>query len=195
VHALRSHMSDMCFHVEAPFDCLADDSSDAAFIWASKFIRGRDTEEEFVACSVWPLGAGVSFDQVSVGVSPVSKLKVPLPNFVASRKDDEDGIKFLVRVALEAKVIVGSYTCPKHDTCIAGLHNEGRLNRGLELTGVAYEPRPVLGSDAFIESSKKRKTDYVGKVLVKHPKALGKEKGGDCKDLRAAGNAQLEMTV
>jgi hypothetical protein len=45
VHALRSHMSGMHFHVEAPFDCLADDSSDATFVWASKFIRGRDTEE------------------------------------------------------------------------------------------------------------------------------------------------------
>jgi hypothetical protein len=50
--------------------------------------------EEFVACGVWLLGAGVNFDQVSVGVTPVSKLKVPLPNFVSSRKDDESDIKF-----------------------------------------------------------------------------------------------------
>jgi hypothetical protein len=40
------------FRMEPPFDCPDDDLSDVAFIWASKFIRGPDTMEEFVACSV-----------------------------------------------------------------------------------------------------------------------------------------------
>jgi hypothetical protein len=72
-----------------------------------------------VACGVWQMAVGVSFDQVSVGVTPVSKVETPLPNFVASRKDDEDDIKFLARVELDAKVIVGSYTHLEHNFYIA----------------------------------------------------------------------------
>jgi hypothetical protein len=41
-------------------------------------------------------------------------LKVPLPKFVAIRKDDDkDNIQFFVRVELEAEGIVGSYTKPE----------------------------------------------------------------------------------
>jgi hypothetical protein len=132
--------------------------------------------EEFVACGVWPLSAGVNFDQVSVGVNPVLKLKVPLPNFVSSRKDDESDIKFQARVVSDAKVIVGSYTCPKHDACIARLHNEGRLNHVLELTGLTYGPHLVPSSDASTEASKKRKTYSVGKVVVKRLKVPEKKR-------------------
>jgi hypothetical protein len=39
--------------------------------------------EEFMACGVWLLGAGVNFDQVSVDFTPDSKLKVALPSFAA----------------------------------------------------------------------------------------------------------------
>jgi hypothetical protein len=104
------------------------------------------------------------------------KLKVPLPNFAASQKDDEDDVKFLARVELDAKLIVGSYTRPKHDACIVGLHNGGRLNRVLELTGVAYGPHSVPGSDALNEASKKRKADFDGKVLAKRLKVPKKKK-------------------
>jgi hypothetical protein len=148
--------------------------------------------EEFVACAVWPLAAGVSFDQVSVGMTAVSKLKIPLPNVVASRKDDEDDVNFLARVELDAKVIVDSYTRLEHDTCIDGLHNEGRLNRVLELTGVAYELRSVPGSDAFTEASKKRKTYFVGKVLVKCPKGPRKEKAETAKTSTLQGKISLK---
>jgi hypothetical protein len=94
--------------------------------------------EEFVACGVYPLAAGVSFDQVLVGVAPVSKLKMPIAKFVAARKDNNDDINFLAWVELDAKEIVGSYTCLEHDACIAGVHNSANLNRVLELAGVAY---------------------------------------------------------
>jgi hypothetical protein len=176
VHALRSHMSSLRFRTKPPFDCPDDDLSDAAFVWASKFIGGRDAMVEFVACGVWLLGAGVNFDQVSVGMTPVSKLKVPLPNFVASHKYYIDDVKFLARVELDAKVIVGSYTRPKHDTCIARLHNEGRLNCVLELTGLAYGPRSVPDFDALNEASKKWKTYSIGKVLAKRLEAPEKKK-------------------
>jgi hypothetical protein len=122
------------------------------------------------------MAVGVSFDQVSVGVTPVSKVETPLPNFVASCKDDEDDIKFLARVELDAKVIVGSYTRLEHNFYIAWLHSEGRLNRVLELMGVAYGPHALPGSDAFTKASKKRKIDSVGKVLGKRRKAPGKKK-------------------
>jgi hypothetical protein len=185
-------MSALCFHTVPLFDCFDDDLSDAAFVWASKYIGGRDAVEEFVACSVWLLGAGVNFDQVSVGVTLVLKLKVPLPNFVASHKDDEDGIKFLARVVSEAKVVVGSYTRLEHDACIAGLHNKGQLNRVLEHAGVPYGPRLVPGSDASTETSKKRKTEYVGKVVAKRPKAPEKRKAYTTKTFALRGKTGLK---
>jgi hypothetical protein len=103
------------------FDCPNDDLSDDAFIWASKCIRGRDAMEKFMSCGVWPLAAGVNIEQVKVDVTPVSKLKFPLPRFPLSREDDEDDINFLVRVEQEARFIVGSYTCAEHEACIAVL--------------------------------------------------------------------------
>jgi hypothetical protein len=167
VHDLRSHMSGLHFRTESPFDCPDNDLSDAAFVWASKFIRGRDAVEEFVPCSVRPLGASVSFDQVLIGVTPVLKLKVPVPDFVASHKDDEDDVKFLARVELDAKVIAGSCTHSEHDSCITGLHNEGHLNRVLGLTGVAYGPHSVPDFDAFTEASK-TSTPW-GKISLNRP--------------------------
>jgi hypothetical protein len=114
-------MSGLRFSTEPPFDCPDDNLSDHAFIWASKSIGGRDAGEEFVAYGVWPLAVNVSFDQVLVGATPVSKLKMPLPKFVAARRDGEDDAEFLARVELEAKVVVGSYTHPEHNAFIAGL--------------------------------------------------------------------------
>jgi hypothetical protein len=125
-------------------------------------------------------------------VTPVSKLKVPLPNFVASRKDDEDGVKFLVRVESDAKVTMGNYTHSEHDACIARLHNEGQLNRVLELTGVAYGPRLVPGSDASIKASKKRKTDSIGRVLVKRSKAPENKKAETVKTSTLQGKISLK---
>jgi hypothetical protein len=92
VHALRSHMCGLDFRMEPPFDCTDDDSGDVAFVRATKFIGGWDDVEEFLACGVYPLTANVSFDRVAVGVTPVSKFKMPLPKFVATRKDDEDDV-------------------------------------------------------------------------------------------------------
>jgi hypothetical protein len=166
VHALRSHMSCLNFRRKHSFDCADDDLSDDAFVWASKHIGGRDVVEEIIACNVWPLAVGISFEQVKVGVTPVSKLKVPLPRFAVARKDDEDDAKILARVKKEARVLVGSYTCPEHEACTVLLNN-GHMNRVLELTRVSYGPVktstvPVqIGvkqpSDANVASSKSAK--------------------------------------
>jgi hypothetical protein len=79
---------------EPPFDCADDDSGGVAFILATKFIGGCDAMEEFLACSVYPLAANAGFNKVAVGLTPVSKLKMSLPKFVAARKDDENDVKF-----------------------------------------------------------------------------------------------------
>jgi hypothetical protein len=172
VHALRSHMSYLNFRTKPSFNCADDDLSDDTFVWASKHIGGRDIVEEFIACNVWPLAAGISFEQAKVGVTPVSKLKVPLPRFAVACEDDEDTAKFLARVEKEARVLVGSYTCPEHEAC-ATLLNNSRLNRTLELTGVAYGPRLVPVSTEVL---KKRKVDSIGKTELKRPMALEKKR-------------------
>jgi hypothetical protein len=107
---------------------------DIAFVRVTKFIGGWDPMEQFLACGMYPLAVGVGFDRVAAGVTPVSKLKLPPPKFVAVCKDD---VQFLVRTELDAEGIVGSYTCPEHDSSTASLRNEGRLNREFELAGVA----------------------------------------------------------
>jgi hypothetical protein len=81
VHALHSHMSSLNFHTKPSIESSGEDLSDDAFVWASRNIGGRDAVEEFVSCSVWPLAGGVSFEHVKVALTPVSKLKVPLPRF------------------------------------------------------------------------------------------------------------------
>jgi hypothetical protein len=104
----------------APFYCADEDSGDIAFIHATKFIRGRDAMEEFLACGMYPLVADAGFDRVATRTMPISKLKVPLPKFMAVRKDDDEGdVQFLEMVELEAEGIVGSYTKPEHDAFLA----------------------------------------------------------------------------
>jgi hypothetical protein len=110
-------------------------------------------------------------------MTPVSWLKLPMPKFLAVRKDNEDHVQFLARVELDAEGVVCSYTHPEHDTCVASLCNGGRLNHVFELAGVAYMPRPVPGTYAFTEASKRRKMDAAGKTPVKRAKAPGKKKG------------------
>jgi hypothetical protein len=124
MRALRSHMSCLNFWTKPFFNCADDDLSDGTFVWASKHIGGRDVMEEFIACNVWPLAMGISFKQVKVGMTPVSKLKVLLPRFVVAHEYDEDAAEFLARVKKEARLLVGSYTRPEHEAC-AILPNNG----------------------------------------------------------------------
>jgi hypothetical protein len=132
-HALRSHMCSLDFHTMSPFDCADDDSGDIAFVRATKFIVGRDAVEEFLACGVYSLAANVGFDRVVAGVTPVSKLKMPPPKFMAACKHDEDDIYFLVRIELDTEGIVASYTRVEHNACITSLRNRVHLNRVFEL--------------------------------------------------------------
>jgi hypothetical protein len=51
-----------------------------------------------VTCDVWPLYAGIDFEHVKVGLTPVSQLKVPLPHFSLRHEDEEYDVQFLARV-------------------------------------------------------------------------------------------------
>jgi hypothetical protein len=192
VHVLHLHICGLDFQTEPPFDCTDDYSGDVSFIKAAKFIGGRDAVEEYLACSMYPLSTNVSFKRGADGVTPTSRLKLPLPMFGAVHKDDEGDVQFLVRVELEAEGVVGSYTRPEHDTCIGGLRNGGRLNNVFELVGVAYRSHPVPGTDAFTEDLKKRKMDAAGKTSVKRVKEIGKKKGETVKIATPRGKTSLK---
>jgi hypothetical protein len=195
MHIMRSYMCSLEFQTEAPFDYVDDDSGDIAFIQATKFIGGRDAMEEFIACDMYPLATTISFDRVATRTTLVSKLKVPLPKFIDIRKDDnEDDVQFLVRVELEAEGIVGSYTKPKHDACLAHMRNGGQLNRVFELAGVTYGPRPMPGTEEFIKAVRKRRFDATGKKPSKRPKAAGKKKMEAMKVAPSRGKARLKRS-
>jgi hypothetical protein len=86
------------------------------------------------------LSAGVSFDGITDGVTPVSRVKLPLPKFCTVRSNAEDDVQFLARVELEAKSVVAGYSHPEHDACVASLPNIGQLNHVFELAGVECGP-------------------------------------------------------
>jgi hypothetical protein len=145
MHILRSYMCSLEFRTDTPLDCADDDLGDVAFVQATKFIRGCDVVEEFIACGMYPLAVDAGFDRVAMRSMLVSKLKVPLPKFIVVHNDDnEDDVHFLARVELEAKGIVGSYTKAEHDACLAHIRNGCRLNHVFELAGVAYGFMPCL---------------------------------------------------
>jgi hypothetical protein len=135
-------------------------------------LRGRDAVEEFISYRVWPLSAGVNFENVKVDVTPVSQLKIPLPNFPLRHKDEEDDVQFLTRVEQKARNILGGYTCTEHEAYIASLPNNGHLNRILKVAGVSYGPHLVHVS---AEVLKKRKVDATAKVLGKRTKVAEKK--------------------
>jgi hypothetical protein len=45
-----------------------------------------------VACGMHPLVAGVSFDKVATLMTLTTRLRVPLPKFVAVHKEDDDDV-------------------------------------------------------------------------------------------------------
>jgi hypothetical protein len=50
--------------------------------------------EELMSCGVWPLSAGVDFEQVKADLTPISQLKVSLSNIPLSHKDGGGGMMF-----------------------------------------------------------------------------------------------------
>jgi hypothetical protein len=128
--------------------------------------------EEFLSSGVWLLSTGINFEHVNVDFTPVSRLKIPLPNFRLRHEGEKDDVRFLVRVEQEARNIVGSYTRTEHEAYLISIPNNGRLNRVLELARVSYGPRPVPVS---AEVLKKRKAYVAAKVLGKRLKVAEKK--------------------
>jgi hypothetical protein len=141
VHALRSHMSALEFLMEPLVNCLDTDLADVAFIKATSVIRGRDAVE-YLSCILYPLLVSLGLREVADGIMSVLKFKVLVPKFHAIRSDKEDDVKFLVRVELEAKNVVGSYGHTEHDARIKCLLKGSRVNRVFEFAGFPYGPRP-----------------------------------------------------
>jgi hypothetical protein len=124
------------------------------------------------------LAASVSFGEVVHGMTPASKLKLPLMKFRVVCSNDEDDIQCFARVELEAENVVGSYSCPEHEACVKCLPNRGWLNHVFELARVVYRPRLKPGTEAHTEASKKRKVDAQSKTSGKRAKAPMKKKVG-----------------
>jgi hypothetical protein len=94
-------MSTVEFLTEPPINCPDSDMGDVS-VKSTGFIRGQDVIE-YLACGLYPLSANVSFDEVANGVTPVLMLKLLFPKFHDVCSDEEDDLKFLARVELEAK--------------------------------------------------------------------------------------------
>jgi hypothetical protein len=77
----------------------------------------------------------------------------------------------------------------EHEACTTSLPNNGRLNRVLEVVGVAYGSCPMPVS---AEVLKKREADAIAKVLAKRPKVTEKKGAGLAKvsGLHASGGSK-----
>jgi hypothetical protein len=149
VHALHSWMSELDFAVEPKVEYPDNDLDDAAFVWVSATIGGRDAIEAHVACKMYPLAVG--FD-----TTLVSKVEVPLSLFAVENVTAKHATRVLAEVETEAERVLGSFGLKEYDALrSANILNGGRLNRVLEQMGVPYTPHPIPGSDASQAAVKK----------------------------------------
>jgi hypothetical protein len=117
------------FVMEPPFECGDDDAGDVAFIKATHCIGGRDVVEDFMAYGLHPLSASFGLGEIVDGKTPVSKLCLPLLEFLVARLPDEMNDHFRARVERATENVMGSYAHREHDVCITSVLNEGRVNR------------------------------------------------------------------
>jgi hypothetical protein len=171
-HIVRLHICALDFQTEPPVDCPDDDSGDATFVKAASAIGGRDAVEEYVACGMHLLSAGVSFRRITDGVTLVLRVRLPLPKFRAMRRDGEDDIQVLV----EAESVIGSYSHSEHDVCVEIVSNEGRLNCVFELVGVVYGPSPCLALRPTLSLQRKGKLMLLAKGLANARRHQGRKK-------------------
>jgi hypothetical protein len=168
-------MTMLDFVTEPPFECVEDDAGDAAFVEATRSIGGRDAIEEYMSCGLFPLSTSFSLGEVEDKETPVSKINLPIPDFLVDRLPDETNDRFRVRVELAVKNVVGSYACGEHDACIMVVLNEGRLSWVFEQADVPYGPRLEPGSEASKETMIKRKNDAGEGPMSKCEKVSGQK--------------------
>jgi hypothetical protein len=83
---LYSHISALEFLTEPLVYCPNTDAGMSPFIKVACAIGGH----EYLACGQYPLSIGFSLREIADGVTPMLKLKVPLPKFhIAHTEEDE----------------------------------------------------------------------------------------------------------
>jgi hypothetical protein len=86
-----------------------------AFIQASSTIGDRDAIEEFVACKMYPLASSFGFKGMTLGMTPVLKVRTPLPVFPVEAVSTENAHHILAEVEMEAEKILGSFGPKEYD--------------------------------------------------------------------------------
>jgi hypothetical protein len=112
---------------------LDDDPNNAAFVWATPTIGGRDAVEEYVACKMYPLAVGFGLKSMPVGMTLVSKVETCLPLFVVGTFVVEHADHFLEEVEMDADRVLGSFGPREYDAlAVANIPNGGHRNRVFE---------------------------------------------------------------
>jgi hypothetical protein len=87
-------MSALDFATGPLFECAEDDASDITFVNATHSIGSWDTVEEYLAYRFFSLSAGFGFGEIEGREMPVSKITLPLPEFLIARLPKETNDHF-----------------------------------------------------------------------------------------------------
>jgi hypothetical protein len=159
------------YTVEPEVECPDKDVNDATFVWGTIAIGGREAVEESVAYGMYPLASRFGFRDVTIGTTAVSKVETPLTVFLVEPVSMEDVGRFLVKVEMDAKKILGSFRPKEYDALVtAKLLNNGHLNRVFEQMGIPYTPCPLHGTEASPVATRKHKPNMSKKIAAKKPK-------------------------
>jgi hypothetical protein len=126
-------MSELDYAVEPEVECPDNDRNNAAFIWATATIGGRDAVEEYVECKMNPLAVGFGFESMPLWTTPVLKVETPLPLFVVGTISAGHADQVLAEIETGAERVLGSFGPREYDALgMANIPNDGHLNRVLE---------------------------------------------------------------
>jgi hypothetical protein len=165
-------MSELDYAVEPEVECLNNDPDDAAFVRATATIKGHDAIKEYVAWKVYSLAASIDFENVPLGMTPMSKVEASLLLFAVESVASEHADRALAEIEMETEKVLGSFGPKEHNALrMANIPNGGRLNWVLEQMGVSYAPHPLPGSKASQAAIKKRKAELSKKLVTKKAKA------------------------
>jgi hypothetical protein len=129
VYALHSWMCELDYTVEPEVECPDNDPNDAAFVWTTATIRGRDAIEEYATCKMYSLAIGFGFESVPLGTTPVSKVETPLPLFVVGTVAAGHADQVLAEIETEAERVLGSFGPREYDALrMVNIPNSSRLN-------------------------------------------------------------------
>jgi hypothetical protein len=129
-------MSALDYTVELEVECPDNDPNDPAFIQVTTTIRVRDAVEEFVACKMFLLASVFGFKDVTISMTPVSKVQTVLPLFSIESVSTEDTTRILAEVETEAERFLGWFRPREYNALMTvKLLNRGHLNHVFEQIG------------------------------------------------------------